>query len=78
MSRSASNLANSLRSWIVVKAFHRKSVTSPTQTMAPMRPRMIPAKSGGGGHSLSSLSGVRWRTIVLVGKLSVGGLYENV
>ena len=42
MSRSASNLANSLRSWTVVKAFHKKSVTMPTHTMAPMRPKRMP------------------------------------
>ena len=42
LSLSASNLANSLRSWTVVKTFHMNSVTMPRQTMVPTIPKKMP------------------------------------
>ena len=44
--RSFSNLANSLRSWMVVKTFHIRMRASPMATMAPITPRTMPAING--------------------------------
>ena len=52
--RSFSNLANSLRSWILVNTFHIRMSARPMATMAPMTPRTMPMMSTTTGHSLVS------------------------
>ena len=53
---SCSNLANSLRSWMVVNAFHNSIVTKPTATIIAMTPNATPIKSGPFGHTRSTIS----------------------
>ena len=53
---SCSNLANSLRSWMVVNAFHNSIVTKPTATIIAITPNATPIKSGPFGHTRSTIS----------------------